>query len=69
MICWNIKKTNEEHLSAVDEVLQRLTDNNMKINPAKSHFGNTKRYHTCKDNLKAVEKAKIPETKEELKSF
>ena len=34
-------KTHEDHLVTLDEVLQRLTDNNMKINLAKCHFGNT----------------------------
>ena len=34
-------RTNEEHLSTLDEVLQRLADNNMKINLAMCHFGNT----------------------------
>ena len=34
-------KTHEEHLITLDEVLQRLTDNNTKINLAKCHSGNT----------------------------
>ena len=34
-------KSHENHLVTLDEVLQRLTDNNMKINLAKCHFGNT----------------------------
>ena len=68
-------KTHEEHLSALDEVLQSLTDKNVKINLAKCHFGNIKVSYLGfrltsegitpgKDKLKAVEKAKIPETKE-----
>ena len=31
--------THEEHLTALDEVLQSLTDNNMKINLSKCHYG------------------------------
>ena len=73
-------KTHDSHLVTLDEVLQRLTDNNMKINLAKCHFGNTEVSYLGfrltpegitpgKDKLKAVEKAKIPETKEEIKSF
>ena len=57
-----------------------LTDNNMNINLAKCHFGNIEvsflgfrltpeGITPGKDKLKAVEKAKIPETKEEIKSF
>ena len=73
-------KTHEEHLSALEEVLQRHTDNSMKINLEKCHFGNTevlylgfrlqiKGITPGKDKFKAAEKAKIPETKEEIKSF
>ena len=68
-------KTHDDHLVTLDEELQRLTDNNMKINLAKCHFGNTEVSYLGfrltpegitpgKDKLKAVEKAKIPETKE-----
>ena len=64
----------------LDEVLPRLTDNNMDINKAKCHFGNTEMSYLGlrltpegitpgKDKLKAVEKAKIPETKEAIKSL
>ena len=52
----------------------------MKINLAKCHFGNTDVSYLGfrltpegitpgKDKLKAVEKAKVPETREEIKSF
>ena len=52
----------------------------MKISVAKCHFGNTKVSHLGfrltpevitfgKDKLRAVEKANIPKTKEEIKSF
>ena len=34
-------KSHENHLVTLDEVLQRLTDNNMKINLVKCHFGNS----------------------------
>ena len=34
-------KSHENHIVTWDEVLQRLIDNNMKINLAKCHFGNT----------------------------
>ena len=62
-------KTHEEHLSALDEVLQRLTDNNMKINLVKYLFGNTEVSNLGfrlspegnspgKDKLKAAEKSK-----------
>ena len=62
----------------LDVVLQRLTDNKMKINLAKCHFGNTEVSYLGfrltpeeiipgKDKLKAEEKAKIPETQEEVK--
>ena len=73
-------KSHEDHLVTLDEVLQRLTDNNMKINLAKCHFGNTVVSYLGfrltpggitlgKDKLRAVERAKIPETREEIKSF
>ena len=58
-------KTQEEHLAALDEVLQKLTDSNMKINLAKCYFGNTEvsylgfkltpeRIMSNKDKLEAV---------------
>ena len=69
-------KTYEDHLSALDKVLQRLTDNNMKINLAKntelSYFGfrlTPDGITPGKDKLKAVEKTKIPDIEEEIKSF
>jgi hypothetical protein len=60
--------------------MSRLADNNMKINVAKCVFGNTEVNYLGfrltpqgikpgKDKLKAVEKAKIPATREEIKSF
>jgi hypothetical protein len=60
--------------------MTRLEENNMKINVAKCFFGNTEVNYLGfrltpqgikpgKDKLKAVEKAKIPETKEEIKLF
>ncbi len=60
--------------------MSRLAENNMKINVAKCFFGNTEVNYLGfrltpqglkpdKDKLKAVEKAKIPATKEEIKWF
>jgi hypothetical protein len=60
--------------------MSRLADNNVKINVAKYFFGNTEVNYLGfrltpqgikpgKDKLKAVEKAKIPATKEEIKLF
>jgi hypothetical protein len=60
--------------------MQRLEENNMKINLRKCFFGNTEVNYLGfrltptvikpgKDKLKAVETAKIPQTKEEIKSF
>ena len=60
--------------------MKRLVENNMKINLAKCHFGNTKVSYVVfrltsegimpgKDKLRALKKAKNPETKEETKSF
>ncbi len=73
-------KTHEHHLQILDIVMSRLADNNMKINVARSFFGNTKVNYLGfrltpqgikpgKDKLKAVGKVKIPATKEEIKSF
>jgi hypothetical protein len=73
-------KTHEHHLQILDVVMTRLADNNMKINVAKCFFGNTEVNYLGfrltpegikpgKDKLKAVENAKIPATKEEIKSF
>jgi hypothetical protein len=60
--------------------MNRLAENNMKINVAKCFFGNTEVNYLGfrltpqgikpgKDKLKAVERAKIPATKEEIISF
>jgi hypothetical protein len=60
--------------------MSRLEENNMKINVAKCFFGNTEVNYLGfrltpqgikpgKDTLKAVEKAKILASKEEIKSF
>jgi hypothetical protein len=60
--------------------MTRLSDNNMKINIAKCFFGNTEVNYLGfrltpqgikpgKDKLKAVEKAKVPASKQEIKSF
>ncbi len=73
-------KNHEHHLQILDKVMSRLEENNMKINLAKCFFGNTEVNYLGfrltpqgikpgKDKLKAVEKAKVPETKEEIKSF
>ncbi len=73
-------RTHEHHMVILDIVMQRLSDNNMKINIAKCYFGNTEVNYLGfrltptgikpgKDKLKAVEKAKIPASKEEIKSF
>ncbi len=73
-------KTHDHHLVILDIVMTRLAENNMKINIAKCFFGNTEVNYLGfrltpegikpgKDKLKAVEKAKIPATKEEIKSF
>jgi hypothetical protein len=66
----------------IDDLLihSKSHENNMKINVAKYFFGNTEVNYLGfrltpesikpgKDKLKAVAKAKIPETKEEIKSF
>ena len=73
-------KAHEDHLSALDEVLQWLTGNNMKINLAEFHFGlhrsisprlliSTWRNHTWEGQTPSCRKSTIPETKEEIKSF
>ena len=73
-------RTHEHHLHVLDVVMTRLAENNMKINIAKCFFGNTEVNYLGfrltpqgikpgKDKLKAVEMAKIPATKEEIKSF
>ena len=73
-------KSHEHHLQILDVVMACLLENNMKINVAKCFFGNTEVNYLGfrltpegikpgKDKLKAVAKAKIPETKEEIKSF
>jgi hypothetical protein len=73
-------KTHEHHIQILDFVMTRLAENNMKINVKKCFFGNTEVNYLGfrltpqgikpdKDKLKAVEKAKIPATKEEIKSF
>jgi hypothetical protein len=60
--------------------MQRLEENNMKINLSKCFFSKTEVNYLGfrltpsgnqpgKDKLKAVENAKIPQTKEEIKSF
>ena len=73
-------KTHEAHLITLDKSLQRLSDHNMKINLSKCYFGNSEVSYLGfrltpdgvkpgKDKLKAVQSAKVPETKEEIKSF
>jgi hypothetical protein len=70
-------KSHEHHLQILDVVMARLSENNMKINVAKCFFGNTEVNYLGfrltpegikpgKDKLKAVAKAKIPETKEDV---
>jgi hypothetical protein len=65
---------------SLELVMQRLEENNMKINLSKCFFGNTEVNYLGfrltpsgikpgKDKLKAVENAKIPQTKEEIRSF
>ena len=73
-------KTHPEHLQTLDQTLTRLEEHNLKINIAKCFFGcNEVAYLGFrltpegiipgKDKLKAVENAKIPTSKAEIKSF
>jgi hypothetical protein len=73
-------KTHEHYLQILDVLMTRLAENNMKINAAKCFFGNTEVNYLGfrlnpqgikpgKDKLNAIEKAKIPAMKEEIKSF
>jgi hypothetical protein len=73
-------QTREQNLFVLDMVMTRLSENNMKINVSKCFFGNTevsflgfritpRGIKPGKDKLKAVKKAKIPATKEVIKSF
>ena len=73
-------KSHEQHLKTLDQVLTRLEEHHLKINVAKCFFGNTEVAYLGfrltpegvkpgKDKLMAVEKAKIPTSKSEIKSF
>jgi hypothetical protein len=73
-------RTHEHHLQILDKVMTRLSENNMKINVAQCFFVSTEVSYLGfrltpqgikpgKNKLKAVEKAKIPASKEEIKSF
>jgi putative transposase len=73
-------RSHEHHLSILDIVMTRLSENNMKINVSKCFFCNTEVSYLGfrltpqgikpgKDKLKAVEKAKIPATKVDIKWF
>ena len=73
-------KTHKEHLSTLYEVLNRLINNYTKVNLSKYHFENTEvsylGFRLTPDSikpgnniLKAVEKAKIPDSTKEIKSF
>jgi hypothetical protein len=74
------KQTHEQHLQSLEAVMQRLEENNMKINLSKYFLGNTEvnqlgsrltptGIKPWKYKLKAVEMAKIPQAKEKIKSF
>ena len=73
-------QTHEQHLASLETVMTRLEENNIKVNLSKCFFGNTEVSYLCfrltphgikpgKDKLRAVETAKIPTTKEEIKSI
>jgi hypothetical protein len=73
-------QTYEQHLFILDVVMNRLSENHIKINLNKCCFGNNEvsylgfrlmpnRLKPCKDKLKEVETAKVHATKEEIKSF
>jgi hypothetical protein len=73
-------QTHEQHLINLDIVMTRLSENNIKINVSMCFFVSTEVSYIGfrltpqaikpgKEKLKAVEKAKIPATKEEIKSF
>jgi hypothetical protein len=70
----------KHHLQILDLVMNRLSESNIKTNVAICFLGNTEVNYLGfrltpqgikpgKDKLKAVEKAKIPASKEEIKSF
>ncbi len=72
-------QSHEQHLMSLELVMQRLEENNMKINLSKCFFGNREVNYLefrltpsgikpGKDKLKAVKNAKLPQRKEEIKS-
>ncbi len=65
-------QNHEQQLASLDQVLQRIEDNNIKINLSKYFFGNTGVSYVGfrlapagikpgKDKLKAIETTKIPQ--------
>jgi hypothetical protein len=73
-------QNHEQNLASLDLVMQRPEENNLKINMSKWFLGNTEvsylRFRLTplgikpgKDKLRADQTAKIPHTKEEIKSF
>ncbi len=73
-------QTYERHLQSLEPVMQRLKENNMKINLSKCFCRNTEVNYLgfrltptdkkpCKDKLKPLETANIPQTKEKIKCF
>jgi hypothetical protein len=73
-------QTHEQHHHSLEAVMQRLEENNLKINLSKCYFGNREVNYLGfrltptgikpgKDKLKVVKTAKIPQTNEEIKSF